>query len=66
MCEKVCRFDAIIQGEKYRVDQYACEGCNACVVSCPRNVITLVQFLWKVFLHLVWGQIHCLRSAEPW
>jgi MinD superfamily P-loop ATPase len=45
ICERVCRFDAIIPGEKYGVDQYACEGCNACVVSCPRNAITLVQSL---------------------
>ena len=42
ICEKVCRFDAVryIDGS-YSVDPYACEGCNACVISCKNGAIRL-------------------------
>ncbi|HOI63773.1 MAG TPA: ATP-binding protein [Mesotoga sp.] len=41
VCEKYCRFDALIRGGPYRVDPYACEGCGACIVVCPAKAITL-------------------------
>lgn len=41
ICEKVCRFDALIRGGPYRIDSYACEGCGACVFACPAEAITL-------------------------
>ena len=46
ICQKVCRFDAIaFDGEKYFVKEYACEGCNACVLQCPTNALELVDSL---------------------
>lgn len=43
ICKNVCRFDAVryIDGS-YSVDPYACEGCNACVISCKVGAIKLV------------------------
>ncbi len=45
ICKRVCRFDAVIPecGDSYCIDPYACEGCNACVLKCPVNAITLQQ-----------------------
>ncbi len=44
ICKDVCRFEAInvINGD-FVVDEYACEGCNACVVKCPANSIKLIE-----------------------
>jgi MinD superfamily P-loop ATPase len=44
LCKEVCRFEAInvINGD-YIIDEYACEGCNACVVECPENAIKLIE-----------------------
>ncbi|RLL91031.1 (4Fe-4S)-binding protein [Mesotoga sp. HF07.pep.5.2.highcov] len=41
ICEKHCRFDAVIRGGPYSVDPYACEGCGMCVAVCPADAITL-------------------------
>ncbi|WP_126992641.1 ATP-binding protein [Thermosipho globiformans] len=42
ICKKVCRFEAInFENNIYEVDPYACEGCNACVIACPQNAISL-------------------------
>lgn len=41
ICEKYCRFDAVIRGGPYSVDPYACEGCGMCVAVCPADAITL-------------------------
>jgi len=38
-CIEVCRFDAIT--DDYVVKPMKCEGCNACVVVCPTNTISL-------------------------
>ena len=45
ICESVCRFDALetvlnsIGELKYRVIDYACEGCGLCVRLCPEAAI---------------------------
>lgn len=41
LCYEHCRFDAIIESEKCRVDTNACEGCAACKLVCPVNAITM-------------------------
>ncbi|MCD6159137.1 MAG: ATP-binding protein [Kosmotoga sp.] len=43
ICMNTCRFSAIIPGTPYKVDPYACEGCNACVLTCPEGAITLKE-----------------------
>ncbi|QTA38044.1 4Fe-4S binding protein [Thermosipho ferrireducens] len=54
ICKKVCRFEAIITVSNiYKVDQYACEGCNACVISCPQRAIKLVESLSGEFYYSV-------------
>ncbi len=42
-CYEACRFDAIIPGEPYRVDEGMCEGCSACFYRCPVEAITMRQ-----------------------
>jgi MinD superfamily P-loop ATPase len=49
VCAEVCRFDAIIapspaaggDGQVYRVDPIACDGCAACVYQCPDQAIQM-------------------------
>jgi MinD superfamily P-loop ATPase len=41
ICERYCRFDAIVRGGPYRVDPYSCEGCGVCVAICPAKAITM-------------------------
>ncbi len=46
VCQEVCRFDAVgFDGDKYFVREYACEGCNACVMKCPTGALKLVDSL---------------------
>ncbi len=46
ICQQTCRFDAIsFDGERYAVKEYACEGCNACVLKCPTGALKLVDSL---------------------
>lgn len=41
-CIENCRFDAIsVNGEGYRVNPFACEGCGVCVMVCPVRAISL-------------------------
>jgi MinD superfamily P-loop ATPase len=46
-CERVCRYDAVIPGNKpgqaYKIDPMACDGCAACVYACPEEAIRMVQ-----------------------
>ena len=42
-CAEVCRFDAIVPGEVYRVDALACEGCASCFYQCPVNAIRMEE-----------------------
>ena len=45
VCGNICRFDAIYVRDdgSYYVDEFACEGCSACVIACPTNAIELVD-----------------------
>ena len=38
LCETVCKFDAIHDGQ---VDTYHCEGCGACTLVCPTNAVAM-------------------------
>lgn len=40
LCQMVCRFDAIEDGE---VSYLHCEGCGACSLTCPQKAIKLVE-----------------------
>jgi len=47
ICEQVCRFGAILppitEQEVYQVKDLLCEGCAACVHTCPESAIEMVQ-----------------------
>ena len=44
-CADVCKFDAIhIENGVAAVDYHKCAGCGVCVVSCPKNIITLIPY----------------------
>jgi len=42
-CAEVCRFEAIIVVESYRVDPLSCEGCASCFYQCPVEAITMEE-----------------------
>ncbi|MBM4430071.1 MAG: 4Fe-4S dicluster domain-containing protein [Chloroflexi bacterium] len=43
-CYEVCRFEAILPGDKaYRVDPLACEGCASCLYQCPTEAIRVEE-----------------------
>lgn len=42
-CLEVCRFDAVLDQDTYRVDPLACEGCAACFYQCPVEAIRMVE-----------------------
>ena len=42
-CAEVCRFEAIIVGDSYRVDPLSCEGCASCFYQCPVEAITMEE-----------------------
>lgn len=41
VCVNNCRFNAILAGKQYSVDEYACEGCGVCEVVCPARAIRM-------------------------
>ncbi len=46
ICANVCRFEAIdFSNNRYSIKEYACEGCNACVIACPSHAISLKKTL---------------------
>ncbi|MCL2219439.1 MAG: RnfABCDGE type electron transport complex subunit B [Chitinispirillia bacterium] len=51
-CVKACQFDAIKinSNELAVVDHEKCCGCGKCVPACPRNVISLIPQVHKVYL----------------
>jgi len=38
-CKKICSFDAIIEGNPYKVDSSRCDDCGSCIIECPVNAI---------------------------
>lgn len=42
ICSRYCRFNAIIQGERFDVDSFACEGCGVCEAVCPSGAVTMI------------------------
>jgi MinD superfamily P-loop ATPase len=42
-CQEICRFDAVLPGERYQVDALACEGCAACFYQCPVGAIRMEE-----------------------
>ena len=46
-CFEICRFDAILkpeaEGSPYQVIDLLCDGCAACVHSCPESAIQMVR-----------------------
>jgi MinD superfamily P-loop ATPase len=40
-CAEVCRFEAVVAGDAYRVDPLACEGCATCYYQCPVEAIAM-------------------------
>ena len=38
-CHSICRFDAIIPGGPYRVNDHSCEGCGVCALVCSVGAI---------------------------
>jgi len=46
ICKNVCRFEAIdFVNDAYVIKDYACEGCNACVIACKSDAISLKSVL---------------------
>ena len=46
ICQKVCRFGAVIEGmgtPGFVIDPLACEGCGVCVEFCPSHAIDFVE-----------------------
>lgn len=38
-CKEVCSFDAIVEGDPYRVDGNRCDDCGSCLLECPVDAI---------------------------
>jgi ferredoxin len=39
ICAKTCSFDAIIEGNPYKVDETRCDDCGSCILACPVHAI---------------------------
>jgi MinD superfamily P-loop ATPase len=42
-CAEVCRFDAVLPGDTYRIDALACEGCASCFYQCPAEAVRMLE-----------------------
>ena len=51
-CASACPFGAISMSENHLpvIDEEKCTGCNICVISCPRSVLSLLPRSQKIFL----------------
>lgn len=38
-CKKVCSFDAISEGDPFKIDGSRCDDCGSCLLVCPVNAI---------------------------
>lgn len=38
-CYEVCSFDAIVEGEPYKVKTERCDECGSCILACPSEAI---------------------------
>ncbi len=45
VCAEVCRFEAIVEGDAYSVDDLSCEGCASCYYQCPVDAIQMEEQL---------------------
>lgn len=45
LCRKNCRFDAISVGEKYTVNQFACEACGVCEYVCSVGAVSIKSYI---------------------
>jgi MinD superfamily P-loop ATPase len=41
LCYELCRFEAIVADEIYKVDEKRCEGCAFCYNACPEKAIVM-------------------------
>lgn len=45
-CKSNCRFNAIEKNkDRFSIKKFKCEGCNACVVTCPADAINLKKIV---------------------
>ncbi|MCI8645318.1 MAG: 4Fe-4S binding protein [Firmicutes bacterium] len=43
-CTARCKFDAMsIDGDLIKIDKEKCTGCQACITSCPQEIITMIS-----------------------
>ena len=43
LCLDACQFDAITEGNPYKINPEKCTGCGACAKLCPVEAIVEVQ-----------------------
>ena len=70
-CKEVCRFSSITGEEKPVIIPYSCEGCGACVISCPEDAIEIKEVVngqLNIFdaenMLLVAGELHVGESSS--
>jgi len=71
MCMDVCKFSSIIGVEQPVIVPYSCEGCGACIISCPEDAIEIrnvVNGQVNIFdaenMLLVAGELHVGESSS--
>ncbi len=41
LCYELCRFDAVVIDDVFRIDERRCEGCGFCYHACPQKAIEM-------------------------